>query len=321
MSAAVILADPVPVEAIAAPLDRFHCPVYDARLTARSCLDRQHAAREAGPRGHYGKCFDCAIGKRVAERMNAPQAADVVAPCAYDGCKKGATEGKWCTFHARIAPNKGLAPVKRRPLSEDPELAAAAAATPGPTEAIDPSKLRRKAARVAFLVTELAAGRWGRKRQAELASLWGVRRETVSVMRAEAGRILTVSQFGRELLSTESVAEEVPVAKQCSKDGCKREADATKGDGALCMPHHRGVLNAEIQAGKPKKPKPAPKRTAPAAHRATPKRAPPKTKPSLAAELSHMDVLRSAVEALELVDAIGWDLARQLAARVQQAPA
>ncbi len=122
MTAALTLPEPVAVEAIAEPLDRFHCPVYDARLTARSCLDRQRAAREAGPRSHYGKCFDCEIGKRVADQLNAPRAADIVQRCAFGQCKAGRVDGDYCVKHARVARAQGIAPRPSKPL--EPPLAA-----------------------------------------------------------------------------------------------------------------------------------------------------------------------------------------------------
>ncbi len=251
MSAAVALSEPLAVEKITAPLDRFHCPVYAVTLTAASCGARQRAAREAGPRSQYGKCFDCAIGRRVVELVGAEQAASTVKRCGYRQCQAGAVDGVYCRLHGRVARGQSIAPHRRRPLSEDPELAAAAA-----------------------------------KREERAKD-----------------------------------EEEQSMAKQCSKDGCKREADPTKGDGALCMPHYRGVLNAKVQTGKPKKHKARAKATrssrpaAPAATRATPKRAAHKAKHYLGGA-PQMDVLRDAVEALELVTAIGWDLARQLAARV-----
>lgn len=263
MSVALLLPEPVGVDVISVPADRFHCPVYDATLTAASCGARQRAAREAGPRGQYGKCFECAIGRRVTERVGARQAAEAVQRCAYGQCQAGAVDGDYCTLHGRVARRQSIAPQRRRPLSEDPELAAAAA---------------EREARVRL----------------EIAAAAAHTRQTTA----------------------KRIEEDQSMAKQCAKPDCKREADATKGDGTLCMPHHRGVLNAEIQAGKPKQQKRP-------AKSARPKRAPGRAKASPAkrsvavADLPRTALLRQAVEALELVDAIGWDLARQLAARVQ----
>lgn len=103
--------------------------------------------------------------------------------------------------------------------------------------------------------------------------------------------------------------------KACSRENCSRPLydDSTAG---LCLEHERGARKAASAAvaregnGAGKAPA-ARKPRAPAAARA---QAAPRA-PATSADLTVL--LARAGEALALVDAIGWDLSRSIAARVR----
>lgn len=71
----------VSIEAIASARDIFHCPPYAARLSAGSCVARQTSEHEpkrvrwqhsGGARQRFMACLDCAVGRRVAEKLAQP---------------------------------------------------------------------------------------------------------------------------------------------------------------------------------------------------------------------------------------------------------
>lgn len=268
MSAAVSLPTPKRPGQLQVLSDRFVCSPYRATLTAKACIGRQRAAKEQGPKTIYEHCFNCSIGRGIAERLGDGEIE--VTQCAKPECGAGATRGRWCAVHFRVAPEAARDRAAHRKALE-PHL-----------EAIRP------------------------KRDPKPSNV--IHAQPLELLRAEDQRDET----------------RVTMAK-CKRPGCKRDADPTRGYGDLCMPHHRGVVNAQIQTGKPKRkgagatsasttsrasaPPPAPR--APARAKARPK---PRPAPK---EQSVDGLLRRAVEAVELVETIGWDLARDIAARVK----
>jgi len=105
---------------------------------------------------------------------------------------------------------------------------------------------------------------------------------------------------------TKPESTEEQIVTTCERKECSRPADRSRGDGSLCLPHWRGTLIKAGQARSSKLGKRASKPSAPV------KKAP-------RANASAPDIASAftqAVEALQLVETIGWDLARQLADRI-----
>lgn len=353
MTAPVALPTPKPIAQIQSRSDRFVCEPYRVTLSASACLARQKAAREQGPKSIYDKCWQCPHGRQIAARLDA--APTEIATCAKDGCEAGATRGRFCAVHFRCSPEaaseraahrKALephlealtpkaeppAPERCEHLIQAPLCPACHKRPPRPKKVRQPSNGERGAhpGFVDLSDQELAGcvvlerapnvkgcARWrvravcGHERVVVGLALRAAHREGRSVRCEECSqkRPRNVTPAGVPAVEAEAETEESNMATICKQGNCVRPVDPNRGDGSLCMPHWRAtrVKAAAKKRARDKKSSTAPK---PARRGTGSKRA--------TVDGSNLtDVLARAGEALELVDAIGWDLARQLAARVR----